>query len=80
MDQVKKDLSPEQMSYIWIAVGIGLAIAFIVIGSVFFGLKPGPEPTTNAPVSSTAPETGEPVSPAPETEEINPSLYAPSEY
>ena len=42
MEQTKKSLSPEQMTYVWIGVGIVLAIAFIVIGSVFFGLKTGP--------------------------------------
>ncbi len=46
MEQRKKSLSPEQMTYVWIAVGIALAIAFIVIGSVFFGLKPGPSNST----------------------------------
>lgn len=36
------------MAYVWIAVGIGLAVAFIVIGSVFFGLKPGPSSSTQS--------------------------------
>lgn len=36
------------MVYVWMAVGIALAVAFIVIGSVFFGLKPGPSTTTNS--------------------------------
>jgi hypothetical protein len=65
MEQQKKPLSPEQMAYVWIAVGIALAIAFIVIGSVFFGLKPGPTNTNTAGTN---------------TEEVNPSLYAPSDY
>ncbi|MBI4599804.1 hypothetical protein HY732_02685, partial [Candidatus Uhrbacteria bacterium] len=34
--------SPEQMTSVWIGVGIAIAVAFIVIGSVFFGLKPRP--------------------------------------
>lgn len=45
MEQQKKSISPEKMAYIWMGVGILLAIAFIVIGSVFFGLKPGPTTT-----------------------------------
>jgi hypothetical protein len=48
MDQTKNFLSPEQMTYVWIGVGIALAIAFIVIGSVFFGLKPGPSEPLNS--------------------------------
>jgi hypothetical protein len=48
MEQQKKPLSPEQMTYIWIGVGIALAIAFIVIGSVFFDLKPGPSESSNS--------------------------------
>ncbi|MBI2483782.1 hypothetical protein HYV71_01185 [Candidatus Uhrbacteria bacterium] len=42
MEQKKTSMSPEKMVYVWIGVGILLAIAFIVIGSVFFDLKPGP--------------------------------------
>ena len=48
MEKTKKSLSQEQMTYVWIAVGIGLSIAFIVIGSVFFGLKPGPSSSTES--------------------------------
>lgn len=33
---------------IGLVIGIVLAIAFIVIGSVFFGLKPGPSTPTNS--------------------------------
>ena len=61
MEQSKKSLSPEQMTYVWIAVGVALAIAFIVIGSVFFGLKPGPSTSSDS-----------------NSEQIDPSLYAPS--
>jgi|GEM_PF-2893417 len=64
MGQEKKSIPPEKMVYVWMGVGILLAIAFIVIGSVFFGLKPGPSSSesTNSPSS----------------EQIDPSLYAPS--
>ncbi len=36
------------MMMVWIVVGIILAVAFIVIGSVFFGLKPGPSNSTES--------------------------------
>lgn len=48
MEKAKKSLSPEKMMMVWMGVGIVLAVAFIVIGSVFFGLKPGPSATTNS--------------------------------
>lgn len=48
MEQAKKSIPPEKMVYVWMGVGIVLAIAFIVIGSVFFGLKPGPSNTAES--------------------------------
>lgn len=48
MEQTKKSISPEKMVYVWMAIGIALAVAFIVIGSAFFGLKPGSLAPTNS--------------------------------
>ncbi|MBI4273057.1 hypothetical protein HY621_04370 [Candidatus Uhrbacteria bacterium] len=47
MEEQKKSISPKNLSVIGIVIGIVLAIAFVVIGSVFFGLKPGPSNPTN---------------------------------
>lgn len=42
MEPEKKLKPPMNYGLIGIIIGIVLAIAFIVIGSMFFGLKPGP--------------------------------------
>ncbi len=59
--EVKKSIPPEKLGMIGIIIGIVLALAFIVIGSIFFDLKPG----TSTPSDS-------------QSEQIDPSLYAPS--
>jgi len=58
----KKSIPSEKMVYVWVGVGIVGAILLIVIGSVFFGLKPEPSRSTG------------------NSEKIDPSLYAPSDY
>ena len=47
MEEQKKSISPKNLSFIGIVIGVVLAIAFIVIGSLFFGLKPGPSSPTD---------------------------------
>lgn len=48
MEEQKKPSNPPNYAMIGIVIGIVLAIAFIVIGSVFFGLKLGPSTPTNS--------------------------------
>lgn len=36
MEQTKKSISPEKMLYVWMGVGIVLAVAFMVTGSIAF--------------------------------------------
>ncbi|MEK7648645.1 MAG: hypothetical protein AAB400_01870 [Patescibacteria group bacterium] len=48
MDQVQQPAKQQNYGMIGLVIGIVLAIAFIVIGSVFFGLKPGPSTPTNS--------------------------------
>lgn len=59
--ETKKSIPPEKLGTTGIIIGIVLALAFIVIGSVFFGLKQGVAPSSDS-----------------QSEQIDPSLYAPS--
>lgn len=47
MEQEKKSTPSINPGMIGIIIGIVIAIAFIVIGSMFFGLKPGSSNPTN---------------------------------
>jgi len=48
MDQAQQSAKQPNYGMIGIVVGIVLAIAFIVIGSIFFDLKPGPSTPSNS--------------------------------
>lgn len=61
MDKQKKPMDPAKLMIGGIIVGIVGAILFVVIGSVFFGLKAGPSQSNSS-------------------DQIDPSLYRPSDY
>jgi len=48
MDQTQQSAKQPNYGMIGIVIGIVLAIAFIVIGSVFFDLKSGPSTSSNS--------------------------------
>ncbi len=48
MDQAQQPAKQPNYGMIGMIIGIVLAIAFIVIGSVFFDLKPGPSTSSNS--------------------------------